>query len=1047
MQTRVPEVEGFIDLTLIGRGGFSTVYQAVQADLGRPVAIKVLDVGVNEEAARRRFERECRVVGVLNGVPGIASVYQSAYTADGRPCIVMEHMANGSLEEYVRANGPVLPRQALEVGEVIGAALASAHDRGVVHRDIKPGNVLISDSGNVALADFGISTVEHVASSSRTAASLSPPHAPPERFRGDPADERLADIYSLGSTVYFACTGRAPFGTSEEGGLSGLMDRVANHPPTPIGRDDLPSGLEELIVRMMAKDPSDRPPSAAVVSEEFARLARGIDPVGVPDATLAVAAAGGVTNGTAEQTDDDRIVIPPPPATLVADVVSVSASLDDLDDVLPEGLAEVSYPPGTWPTGLDYTTAIQDPDSLLPELRSGNLVRDMLGMPMSASGQSAIVFQLEGDDGPVALRCFTRPPEHGAVRYRALARHIERRPCDALVAARWVDEAITVDGRDWPAVSMPWVPGLPLNIAVEDLLGQPAKLLGLAARWLDVVDSMRAAGIAHGDLQNGNVLVDEDLTIRLVDLDGVWVPALRTHPPIETGHPDFQHPNRRTHHWGPEVDAFAGFVIHMSLRALAADPSLWEHHAGENLVLGAADFRCPGATAAWEHLNRSPDPEVRRWTGLLREICTAATPPEGFVSDLLPASPLFTVAGIDDEADLTDRTVKRTRAQVERTAAEVRAALGIDTAAVGENVTEVDGGRTGTDEYVPSAFVPKTPTVAEETEWWRSTEQVPSAGPAPVTSSPPAPVANASSMPPPVVPPSPTRPAPSPPWYDRAEGALGGMVIGLVCGGIVWALRSSIQGALVDPFERDMPGLSWVVAPALALILLCGAMSALSDLRMKFARGAVAKFSLAFLCALAAVGGVGLLLGWALSGVEDLAITIVVWSVLGPIVGLLIALFGSSFRPLTGVLGGLLAGAVGGLVSTAVRYWIHGPIRIGLGTVLGTVVFGTLIALIGRASRRTWLAVVDGPLAGRELVLEGDVALVGTGRRCKVVIPQSPDVEAEHLALRWGRHRALLDARGATWLNGHRVGGLVDIADGDQVRAGSTTFVFHRRAS
>ena len=107
MVTAVPVVAGFDDLTLIGRGGYSVVYSANQTDLGRKVAIKVLNLDVAEESLRRRFQRECSVLGALSGVRGIVGVHQSAFTDDGRPCIVMEYMSQGSLEGYVARSGPL----------------------------------------------------------------------------------------------------------------------------------------------------------------------------------------------------------------------------------------------------------------------------------------------------------------------------------------------------------------------------------------------------------------------------------------------------------------------------------------------------------------------------------------------------------------------------------------------------------------------------------------------------------------------------------------------------------------------------------------------------------------------------------------------------------------------------------------------------------------------------------------------------------------------------------------------------------------------------
>jgi len=308
----------------------------------------------------------------------------------------------------------------------------------------------------------------------------------------------------------------------------------------------------------------------------------------------------------------------------------------------PDEFEVVELPSGAWPTGTDYALSIQDPDSLEhPTLRGAELGRDLLGMPLSAAGQSAVVFQLVTHDGPTALRCFTRPPGNGAVRYRMLARHLEDHSCPALVPAVWLDHAVRSGDELWPAVTMPWTPGLTLDVVIEDRLSDPEDLLNLAERWLLTCDELRSAQVAHGDLQHGNILVDDDWIIRLIDLDGVWIPSLNGHPSRETGHPSYQHPWRDSEAWGPNLDSFSAAVIHTTLIALAADPGLWRYHFGENLVLGANDLSRPGGTPAWIDLLRSPDERVRRQASILEQCAASSDPPEGSVRDLIESAPLF----------------------------------------------------------------------------------------------------------------------------------------------------------------------------------------------------------------------------------------------------------------------------------------------------------------------------------------------------------------------------------------------------------------------
>ena len=255
----VPVIDGFSDLRSIGRGGFSIVYSATQAGIERRVAIKVLDLG---DTDHHRFERECRTLGSLSGVRGIVPVLQAAYTSTGQPCIVMQLMDGGSLANQLHDTGPLSVADVVTNGVVIADALQRAHMTKVFHRDIKPENVLFHD-GEAAVADFGIALVEDLESRSQTIESISPPHAPPERFLDSTSDPVLGDVYSLGSTLYAALAGRPPFGTAAEGGMAGLIDRVTRQPLPAIERSDVSPALGRVLNIATAKDPTQRYPSMA----------------------------------------------------------------------------------------------------------------------------------------------------------------------------------------------------------------------------------------------------------------------------------------------------------------------------------------------------------------------------------------------------------------------------------------------------------------------------------------------------------------------------------------------------------------------------------------------------------------------------------------------------------------------------------------------------------------------------------------------------------------------------------------------------------------
>jgi len=276
-------VPGYTVHRRIGEGGFATVFEATQDDVGATVALKVLATGVGTAQSRRRLEREYRSMGRLRDLRGIVPVYGTTATAEGLPVIVMAYMAGGSLLDRVRTRGPLPADEVLHVVEIIGDALEAAHAAGIHHRDIKPENILLDRYGEPALSDFGIASVEGIEDASQTAASLSPPHAPPERFTGSgPVDPAAGDIYSLASTLHQLLTGRPPFGSTGDGGIAALILRITGDAPPRIERPDVPAALADTILAGLAKSPADRPTTA----REFVRRARGEAPIAAAEPTI-----------------------------------------------------------------------------------------------------------------------------------------------------------------------------------------------------------------------------------------------------------------------------------------------------------------------------------------------------------------------------------------------------------------------------------------------------------------------------------------------------------------------------------------------------------------------------------------------------------------------------------------------------------------------------------------------------------------------------------------------------------------------------------------
>ena len=296
-------IEGFADLERIGSGGYSVVYRAREIALHRDVAIKVLNSGLESEAEQRAFERECRALGQLTSHPNIVTVYHAAFTTDMRPCIVMERY-QGNFRERLERSGPLPIDQLLSVGVRIAGALQTAHDAGVLHRDIKPHNIFLSAYGEPALGDFGISTVDDERSHGGPT-GLSVAYAAPELLEDATASPQ-SDLYGLGATLYHLAAGSAPFASPD---LRTSIHRIVSEPPPELDRPDAPAGLDRILRSCMAKDPADRPRSAMALAEMLREVQAG---AGLPQTTVPAARAD-VATPSPPVTLSARTALPPPP--------------------------------------------------------------------------------------------------------------------------------------------------------------------------------------------------------------------------------------------------------------------------------------------------------------------------------------------------------------------------------------------------------------------------------------------------------------------------------------------------------------------------------------------------------------------------------------------------------------------------------------------------------------------------------------------------------------------------------------------------------------
>ncbi|OUS92926.1 protein kinase [Rhodococcus sp. NCIMB 12038] len=260
---------GFDAAVEIGRGGFGAVYRCTQVSLDRVVAVKVL-TGELDDESRARFFHEQRAMGQLTGHPNIVSVLQVGATESGVPYIVMPYHPENSLDARIRRHGPLTVEEGLRLGVKLSGALETAHHLGIVHRDVKPANILLTDYGEPELTDFGIA---HVAGGFRTAPGTvvgSPAFTAPEVLGGQ-TPTPSADVYGLGATLFCALTGHAAFERRSGEQIVAQFLRITTQPVPDLRETGIPDDVSAIVEVAMAADPDDRP-SAAGLGEILQRV-------------------------------------------------------------------------------------------------------------------------------------------------------------------------------------------------------------------------------------------------------------------------------------------------------------------------------------------------------------------------------------------------------------------------------------------------------------------------------------------------------------------------------------------------------------------------------------------------------------------------------------------------------------------------------------------------------------------------------------------------------------------------------------------------------
>lgn len=354
-------IGGLGNATEIGAGASAIVYRARQLDLDREVAVKVLSV--TDEAFVRRFAREAKMLGKLSQNPGIVTVYDTGVTGAGQPFLILELCESSVLDHLQGPEGKFDPAEACNVGAQVADAVSDAHNNGVIHRDIKPGNILRSPIGRYMITDFGISTVTGASIGQTNSIGFTAGYVAPETLSGETAGTP-ADIYALGATLFHMLAGQPAYvETDRHSNLLALAQRVIKDPVPDLRPQGVPDEVCRIVEGAMAKRPQDRP-TAAQLRDQLNAV--------IPDLALAPAAPSTIFG------DRDA------PAPSVSDPVAASAAA-------PAPPVEPSLVPGS---DTDLTTAMDTDYSppaaaRMPDPTVAAPAAPAAAAPPAATGQQA----------------------------------------------------------------------------------------------------------------------------------------------------------------------------------------------------------------------------------------------------------------------------------------------------------------------------------------------------------------------------------------------------------------------------------------------------------------------------------------------------------------------------------------------------------------------------------------------------------------------------------------------------------------------------------
>ncbi len=262
-----------------------------------------------------------------------------------------------------------------------------------------------------------------------------------------------------------------------------------------------------------------------------------------------------------------------------------------------------------FPSIAEYNRTAQNPGSAFtdPELSTGALATSGLGLPIVLGGGFALTYTITSKSRKFAVRCFHRYVPDLKQRYARISDEIGGLRSKHFVSFEYQRQGVRVRSELYPVVKMAWAEGSTLGAFIEDNYADGATIRALWSSFRDLARFLADRDIAHGDLENGNVVVRNDGSLTLIDYDGMYVPEMSLGNGNELGHAHFQHPGRTPDNFGPRIDDFSFILIDLSLDAVARDPSLYEKFCnGDNILFQKSDFEDPGSSPLFRELRRIP---------------------------------------------------------------------------------------------------------------------------------------------------------------------------------------------------------------------------------------------------------------------------------------------------------------------------------------------------------------------------------------------------------------------------------------------------------